>query len=145
MGSMVATAVLLVVLIGTCSLRYSAMREARKAAVNMTAARLAATLCESWRGLSGDETYSPIAHLGSAMTINESKGLGAPEDFTLLGNYAIALDGSSYYATLSWKDVATGLRALNVTVAWDPQAKGQSSAEHASKSFQLTSYCICDG
>ena len=106
------------------------------------AARIGLMLCESWRGVKGIETYDPTAHLGSVLTITESTGPDKPEDFTLLGSYTVTLDGANYYTTLSWKDVSTGLRALNIVVAWVQRDQGQSSINDADKSFKLTTYAF---
>ena len=100
-------------------------------------------LCESWRGLKGTKTYDPAAHLGTALTITQSAtGPDKPVDFTLLGNYTVTLNGANYYITLSWKDVSTGLRALNIVVAWAQRTQGVSSLNDADKSFKLTTYAL---
>ena len=144
-GTMIAVVILLVALIGTSSFRYYAALDARKADAQTTAARIALMLCESWRGIRGDETYDPTAHLGSDMDITASGGPGKPEDFTLLGSYTVVLDDAdpdsvNYYTTLSYKDVQPGLRALNVVVAWAQRAAGQDGTANVDKSFRLTIY-----
>jgi len=144
-GTMVAVVVLLVALIGTSSFRYYAALDARKADAQTTAARIALMLCESWRGIRGDEAYDPTAHLGSDVDITPSNGSGKPEDFTLLGSYTVVLDDAdpdsvNYYTTLSYRDVQPGLRVLNVVVAWAQRAPGQDGTENVDKSFRLTIY-----
>lgn len=145
-GTLVAVVILLIALIGTSTFRYSAALDGRRADSQTRAARIALALCESWRGLSGEATYDPIQLGTSEMSIAQSswKGHTTPDDFTLLGNYAVVLDADdpdsvNYYATLSWQDVQPGLRALNVDVAWAQRAPGDS-AENVDKSYALTVY-----
>ncbi len=139
---MISIFVLLVALIGTSNFRYYSTLDAQKATAKITAARIGLTLCESWRGLGGVETYDPAASLGTALTITPGTGPAKPEDFTLLGSYTITLNGANYYITLSWKDVSTGLRALNIIVVWAQREQGTSSLNDADKSFKLTTYAL---
>ena len=139
---LIALVVLVVAILGTSNFRYYCVLDAQKAAARTTAARVGLMLCESWRGLGGDETYDPAAHLGSALKITTgTSGPAKPADFTLLGNYTVTLNGSYYYTTLSWKDVSTGLRALNTVVAWAQRSQGVSTSfSSADKTFKLTTY-----
>jgi len=146
---MVAVVILLIALIGTSTFRYAAALDGRRADAHTTAARVALTLVESWRGVSGELTYDPVVHLGAGLNITAGKGPLKPEDFTLLGSYTIRFnDGAGvndYMATFSWKDIQPGLRALNVVVVWASreQADGgnqQNPVDAADKSFGLTVY-----
>ena len=139
---MVAIVILLVALIGTSNFRYFSALDAKKAAARITAARIGLMLCENWRGLGGTETYDPATYFGSDLTITQSAGPHKPEDFTLLGSYTVTLNGANYYVTLSWKDVSTGLRALNIVVAWAQRPQGLSSLADVDKSFRLTTYAL---
>jgi len=139
---MIAIAILLAALIGTSNFRYFSALDAQKATARITAARIGLMLCESWRGLGGVDTYDPATYFSSALTITQSAGPDKPEDFTLLGSYTVTLNGANYYITLSWKDVSTGLRALNIVVAWAQREQGQSSLNDADKSFKLTTYAL---
>jgi len=139
---MIAIAILLAALIGTSNFRYYSALDAQKAAAKITASRIGLMLCEDWRGLGGIETYDPAAYLGTALTITPSAGPDKPGDFTLLGSYTVTLNGAKYYITLSWKDVSTGLRALNIIVAWAQREQVQSSLNDADKSFRLTTYAL---
>ena len=140
---MISIFVLLVAFIGTSNFRYYSTLDAQKATAKITAARIGLMLCESWRGVKGTETYDPTAHFGSTLTITQSiAGPDKPEDFTLLGNYTVTLNGANYYMTLSWKDVSTGLRALNIVVAWAQREQGTSSLNDADKTFKLTTYAL---
>jgi len=139
---MIATVILVVAILGTSNFRYYCVLDTQKAAARTTAARMGLMLCESWRGLGGDETYDPATYFGSEMTIAQSiAGPSKPADFTLLGKYTVALNSATYYTTLSWKDIGTGLRALNVVVVWAQRPQGASiSFSDADKTFKLTTY-----
>jgi hypothetical protein len=144
-STLISLAIILVALIGTISFRYYATLDARKAAAQTTASRIALLLCENWRGINGDAGYDPVAYLGSDIKLTQSEGPGGPDDFTPLGSYKIVLDeeddtaeGADYFVTLSWKDIQPGLRALNVVVAW--AQRGQRGLENTDKSFILTTY-----
>ena len=146
-GTLIAVAIILVALIGTSSFRYYAALDARKAAAQTTASRIALMLCENWRGMQGDLNYNPIAQLGTDVTLIQSEGPDCPDDFTLTGSYKIILDeedndaeGADYFATLSRKDIQPGLRALNVIVAW--AQRGESGFENTDKTFTLTIYTL---
>ena len=147
-GTMVAVTILLLALIGTSTFRYAAAMDGRKARAHTTAARVALALSESWRGIKGDPTYNPAAHLGSDLEVAAGEGPDKPEDFTLLGSYTVQFDDGAgvddYTATLSWKDIQPGLRALNVVVAWvsheQPVEGKKDAAATPDKSFGLTVY-----
>ena len=151
-SSLIAVAIILIAIIGTSNFRYYTALDSRRATAQTEAARISLLLCESWRGLQGDLSYDPITNLGSDLTINSSKGPECPEDFTSLGSYLIKLDKNdgqddseyhiSYYATLSWKDIQPGLRALNVTVAWAQRDLSVGGYDSTDKSFTLTIYTL---
>ncbi len=138
-----AILILAVAVIGASAYRYHSALDARKADERATATRIAVLLCENWRGVggavSGDEAFNPENYWGHGLEFNASgEGPAVAVDFTSLATYSIEINGITYYTTLSWKDVATGLRALNVVVAWSQQGSG--SFADADKSFRLTTY-----
>ena len=147
-GTMVAVAILLIALIGTSTFRYAAALDGRRADAHTTASRIALTLCENWRGVKGAPTYNPTAYSGSDLEVAAGEGPDKPEDFTLLGSYTVQFDDGAgvndYAATLSWKDIQPGLRALNVVVAWvsreQPVEGKNDAAATPDKSFGLTVY-----
>ena len=143
-STMVAVTILLIALIGTSTFRYAAALDGRRADAHATAARIALTLCESWRGVRGDQTYDPTVLLGSGLQVAAGEGPVKPEDFTLLGSYTIQFDDEAgvndYTATLSWKDIQPGLRALNVIIAWASREHEVDDESAADKSFGLTVY-----
>ena len=98
---MVVTIILVVAVFGASGYRYYAALDARKAAMQMTAARVCLLLCESWRGVKGSETYDPTANLSSDLTITTGTGLAKPDDFTLLGSYIVVANGIDCYVTMS--------------------------------------------
>lgn len=141
---MVAILIMSLAVLGASGYRYYAALDARKAAMHRAASEIALLLCESWRGLEGIDTYDPTEHFGGDLEITQSSQSSysaAPEDFTLLGSYTVVSSSvNNYYVTLSWKNVATGLRALNVAVAWSHRPT--ASAVDAERSFKLTTYTL---
>jgi len=90
----------------------------------------------------GDKAYDPVARLGDGMTITASTGPDAPGGYTALGSYKIELNGITFYATLSWKDFSSSLRALNTDLVWAQRTHEQTDINDADKSFQLTTYVL---
>ncbi len=140
-GTMVAISILSIAIIGTANFRYYSALDSRKAVMLNRAARVAVTLSESWRAVGGAETYDPVENLGSDIIITQSTidEVGYDETFTLLGSYEVVLNGTAYYTTLSWKDVSTGLRALNVIVTWAQRGEQGNGTDD---SFKLTTYAL---
>ena len=139
---MIAITILVAALIGTSNFRYYSALDAKKATAKITASRIGLMLCENWRGLGGIETYDPVAYLSSDLTITTSTGPAKPGDFTFLGSYTVTVNNAHFYITLSWKDVSTGLRALNIIVSWAQRDQSTSSLNDADKSFRLTTYAL---
>lgn len=146
---MIAIAILLIALLGTIILRYTAALDSRRANAQTTAARIALMLCESWQGINGDETYDPATQLGSDFKVSEGSGPANPDDFTLLGSYTVIFDSgtgvNNYMTTLSWKDIQPGLRALNAVVAWASREQLEGAIQQidgvsVDKSYELTVY-----
>jgi len=136
---LLATVVLLIAILGASAFRYNAALSARQADAQMTAARTALLLCESWRGVGGSTTYDPVASLGSELVIEHAdQGPTKPDDFGSLGRYRITTDGVEYYAALAWRNVSPGLRALHIAVAWGQP--GLHNQYHHRRLFKLTNY-----
>lgn len=135
--AMIASLILLVAIIGSMSYRYSSKLDERKANMQASAARIAVTLYEGWRGLNGAAAYNPTSYTWPDMTISAGQGPANPADFTKLNSYVIKTNEYNYTATLSRQNVtgSPGLRALNVIVAWPTSGSGT-----ANNSFTLTSY-----
>lgn len=138
---MFAAAVVSIAVIGGISYRFYSSLDGRRAAIHATTARVALLLCESWRGTNGSLTYDPVAHLDSdSLTITAGDGPEAPDDFTTLSSHKIIVSDVTCYATLSFNDIDTCLRALNVRIAW--QRRDQSNKEFSDMDsvFELNSY-----
>lgn len=155
---MIATVIFVIAVLGTSAFRYHATLGVRYADSKMTAARIAQLLCESWRGSSdpnafdAEEALDLEGILGSEfeqiLNIDDKDhGPYVTGEFALLDHYEIEIgtgDGDnmvSYWATLSWRDVSPGLRALNVVVAWDSRnSSSHYSLNGAYRTFKLTTY-----
>ncbi len=139
---MITIAILSVVVIGASGYRYYAALDARKASMQATASRIGLLLCESWRGVNGTDTYDPVAQFSSELAITENLNFNnygyKDENFTLLGNYEVSINSTNYCAILSWKDVATGLRAVNIVVVWPLQDGYLQGSPYGP--FELTTY-----
>lgn len=141
---MAAILILSVAVIGASAYRYHSALDARKADETAVATRIALLLCENWRGINGDETFNPQDYWGQGLPVIEVSGQGpeVPIGFTQLQTYTVEINNVLYFVTMSWQDVAAGLRALNVTVAWNQRGAGHGSKAfaNADKSFRLTTY-----
>ncbi|MBN2139339.1 MAG: hypothetical protein JW720_16165 [Sedimentisphaerales bacterium] len=140
-STMVAVAIITIAVIGTSRLRFYSALDSRRAAMHITAGRAAEMLCESWRAVKGAETYNPSTLLISDLGLAPYRAIaGTPEEggFTCASSYKLRLNDADYYATLSWKDVAPGLRALNVAVAW--AKRNGEEADSSDCVFRLTTY-----
>lgn len=140
--AMNAIAILAIAVIGASAYKFCATMDAQKAETYITSARIGHMLCESWCGLQGAENYDPATHLGSGLAITQSDGPDAPPGFTSIGTYELLLNDVVYHINMSWKNVNTDLRALNVVLVWPQRVHGQSEIEQADKSFELTTYIL---
>lgn len=139
-----AILVLTVAVLGTSAYRYHATLDVRTAEKKTTGARIGCLLCETWGGTSDPNAFDPISHLGTDLaitSISSSEAPGTPSGHRELGTYTITVDGDDYCATLFWKDVSAGLRALSVLIVWDWDPQVHSIGSYPiSKSFRLTTY-----
>ena len=118
---MVAIVVIAVAVIGAMGYRYYCALDARKADVQITAARVALLLLEGWNGAGGGLDYDPEAAQFNSTELPVSSEEGSPavpDGFKGLGSYHIVANRVNYYATLSYKDTTDGPRVLNVSIAW---------------------------
>ena len=136
---MVAIAALAIVVIGTAGYRYYSALDMRRATMHLTAGRLALTLNESWKGAAGSEYFDPVGRFTSVMSIQQAEsGPDVPEGLTVLDYYKIVVEENTYYATLSYQDMAEGLRALNVVISWDRYNSAPDSDSEIHQSYTLT-------
>ena len=140
--TLVASVVLVIAILGNSGYRYQSLLSAQRADRWKTAATTAQFLFQSWAGMQGIGTFNPVSALGSSITIAADAGPSADAGFTSRGSYHIDLNGDRYFATLAWKDVESGLRALNVKVAWAQSKRGSTTFADADKSFALTAYAV---
>ena len=138
---MVASVVLLIAVLGTSSIRYHTVLNARKAEAQISAARVGSLLCESWRGFLGNAAYDPVASLNPDVDIVVSvEGPAVGTGYTGLGSYKVIIDEMNFYSTLSWQDVSAGLRLLNVSVSWDQRGYDTAAFADADKTIALSTY-----
>ena len=143
---MAAIVILAIAVLGAGGYRYYSALDARKAADQSTAARVALLLSENWRDLGYDRTadYDPAAYFASdsEMTVEDSH-VGPPyaSGFTALGKYQIFVKDVPYYAALSYRNDAADLRTLNAVVGWAPNRNSVDGATiRIDKTFKLTTY-----
>jgi hypothetical protein len=137
----VALTALAIIVVGHSLNAYHARLDIQRSVWYSTAVATALTLSESWLSAKGSPTYDAAAALGSEMTIATGSGPGAPSGFTSRGSYSVSVDGISYRATLSSRELDTALRALNVTVAWSDRGTTPSALTWT---FPLTTYVLLD-
>jgi hypothetical protein len=137
---MSAIAILSIAVIGITGYRYCSTLDAHKADANIASARIGQLLCESWRGMQGSENYDPVSHLGAGLAITAGNGPEAPSGYAVLGSYEIIMNNVTFYATASWKDINSNLRALNIALIWAQRSQGQNDIDEADRSFELTTY-----
>ena len=140
--TIIASIILVIAIIGTAAYRYQAAMSAHKTDLYSTGVRIALLLCECWAGADGNNTFNPVTTFSPQLNISTSTtGTAAPTGYTKLGYYKIIVDGVSYFATLSWKDISTeSVRALHVIVKWDLCDRGTNTLAAANQSYHLTTY-----
>lgn len=142
--SMIAAVILIIGFMGTMQLRYAVSLSARQGDLHATAARTCLMLTENWRGANNPNAFNPVTLTSSdnaSLVIEASaNGPDVPADFVKYGSYRIVVDDAYYYGVLSHKDVAVGLRALNVEVAWKQRGAGPTEYTDTDKTFTLASY-----
>ncbi len=134
--TMVAVLVLMIIVTGSLSYRYVSAANIEKSQQHLTAMDLAVTFLETWQGVSGASTFDPEIVFAGNLPLDDGSGENQPSGYTLLGKYEVTDDNDTYQLTLSWNDVGSSLRALNVIVAWTP------GKETDTKTYQLTTYAV---
>ena len=148
---MVAMVVIIIGVMGAMGFRYYCVLDAKKADVQMTAARIATLLLEDWKGMGG-LAYVPNTSLpsSSGLTVAAIATTGPVAVFpsSILNNtsYHVVcnVNASSiihYYVTLS--SAATLPRTLNVSVGWcsNYNAGTLSAADRTNRVISFTTYC----
>ncbi len=138
--TVIAIVIIGLAVLGTMTLRYQSTLDVRRAEVATAASRVALTLTETWRGLQGSATFNPVVLLSEELPMQLGDGPAEPNGFTPLGDYVVDLANVNYYTTLSYKDVNSSLRALNVTVTWQQGGTAGAVLDDSDKTFGLTTY-----
>lgn len=140
--TLISSVILVIAVLGNSNYRYQSMLLAQRADMWRSAATVAQLLSQSWAGVQGISTYDPVSSLSPGISLATNAGPSQGAGFTWLGSYRIDLNGTRYFATLSWQDVQSGLRALNVKVAWSQSERGSTTFSDADKSYALTTYYV---
>jgi prepilin-type N-terminal cleavage/methylation domain-containing protein len=77
---MVAVAIIAVAVIGAMGFRFYCVTDAKKADVQVNAARIASMILENWKGMGGEKSYNPKTQFGSftsQFTITPDQQVGA--------------------------------------------------------------------
>ncbi|MHC4623483.1 MAG: type IV pilus modification PilV family protein, partial [Planctomycetota bacterium] len=123
----VAILVIAIGVLGAIGYRYWCALDARRADVQITAARLGSALLESWKAGGGfapsepENNYDPEDLAFEPEVTISASGTGPGGFNDVFGNYLIVANRANYYATLSYQDAAGEPRCLNVAVAWMPR------------------------
>ena len=138
--------VVVIAFIGAMGYRYCCALNARKADVQVSAARLGAMLLETWKAAGGYSRSDPLNDynpeelaFGPEVLITDSGSTGPGGLENEFGNYLIVANRVNYYATLSYQDVAGQSRTLSVNVAWMPRFQQWDPSEPY-QSVNLTTY-----
>ena len=140
---MCAVTVILAAVLGAGHYRYYAIRDAHRAELHITAARLAVGLLESWKGAGCSDTFDPVSQLGGILDIDSgSSGEPPPglSDATLAGSWRVVVGGTSYFMTLSHADQISEPKLINVAVAWSRRDPESDLYADADASHSMTTY-----
>lgn len=129
-----ASVILMVIVSGTLHYRYFATLDIEKAKKNLDAVEITVALSQAWQGANGVETFDTVTSFSPLLTISEGTGESAPDGYTLLGKYDVQSDDVTFHTTMSYKDIDSKMRHLNLITSW---INGSSTSE---KTFQMTSY-----
>ena len=121
---MVAAVVVVFAVLGAMAFRYVTALDARKADIQISAARVGLLLLEGWKGEAGLESFDPTdGKFESGIVIIDSGGGPAvPAGFIGLAtgpSFEIKENNTYFYATLSSiASTSTDPKQLNVCVGW---------------------------
>jgi prepilin-type N-terminal cleavage/methylation domain-containing protein len=148
---MMVVLIISVAVIGATSFRTYCVMDAKKADVQINAARVGSMLLETWKGMGGYSSYDPsvefpLSSYGSQFTITKTTtGLAQPTGFTALANNYQVLDKANnvyYYVTLSFKAAVVSPSeplALNATIV-RRQNYAAGSVAGTDKTLKMTTY-----
>jgi hypothetical protein len=148
-----------IVVIGILSFRYQSVLNLHKAQYQESAAYVAELLCQSWKGVNGNESFDPLDLFDTMLNIEQKNGMNEtdtawPTGFVLLKTYVVMIDSIPYYAALGYRDIQPGLRGLTVMVAWTQRGltSGREDGgrwvldnfDQTDKIYRLTTYVNTD-
>jgi prepilin-type N-terminal cleavage/methylation domain-containing protein len=148
---MVVVLIISVAVIGATSFRTYCTVDAKKADVQINAARVGSMLLETWKGMGGFSNYDPslefpLSTYGSQFAITKTTtGLAGPTGFTPLANKYQVLDKANnvyYYVTLSYKSAVASPAeplALNATIVRRPDYAAGSVTTN-NQMLKMTTY-----
>ncbi|MBN2456984.1 MAG: prepilin-type N-terminal cleavage/methylation domain-containing protein [Sedimentisphaerales bacterium] len=148
---MVAIVLIVVAVIGAAGFRYYCALDAKKADVEMTAARLGMLLLEDWKCSASSSSYDPVSQFNAKLNISSvSTGIVVqPAGFNLLGVYSISEQnvGVNYGAALSYTIVdltepdmyPISVKVLNATVGWPVGSQTGPTSSNV-RSVSLSTY-----
>ena len=138
--SLVAITILLAAVVGGLWYQYFATLDANKADMHIASHRIGLLLLEGWKAEEAQTDYDPVVLFGSEMDIaNSTAGEPGAQLSELLGSYVVEDDGVNYYITLSYADVASMPRVINVSVAWNHKG-GNSDYSEVDSETSITSF-----
>jgi type II secretory pathway pseudopilin PulG len=153
---MVVVLIIAIAVIGAMGFRSFCVTDAKRADVQVNAARIASMVLENWKAKAGAISYDPtttgdLKQLVSQYTISTSSSTSAPAPVltNVLGKYQVRDIGYSasiyYYVTLSYQTdtyvtttpVTVQIRAMNVSISWN-QKYGTTGS--TGKTISMTTY-----
>ena len=148
---MAAMLVISIAVLGAMVYRYNSMQHAREGRARLVAGRVALLILENWKGIAGDEEFSPITDIGTTipddnLILSSGQSGFLPSGFSGVSpssdppHYRIVTDDVNYYALLGYKDFLNKpLRELNVRVVWRHDY-GVGAITEQDKNVSLSSY-----
>ena len=148
---MVVILIISVAVIGATSFRTFCVVDAKKADVQINAARIGSMLLETWKGMGGFSSYNPslefpLSTYGSQFSITTTTtGLTEPTGFTALASKYQILDKANnvyYFVTLSYKPAVASPSeplALNATIVRRPDYTNGSITTN-DQTLKMTTY-----
>lgn len=153
---MLTVLIIAIGVIGAMSFRFYSTADAKKADVQVNAARIGSMLLENWKGLGGLSSYNPVTQFNitgfsSQFTIITTTSSSAPAAnlSTKLNNTSYQIrdlaNGVYYYVTLSYQTdtsatptgVSVSLMALNASISWN---QGYGTSGTKVNTISMTTY-----
>jgi Tfp pilus assembly protein PilV len=138
---MVVVLIIAVAVLGAMSFRFYSTVDAKKADVQVNAARIGSMILENWKGTGGLPAYNPVTQFGTLFSSHYT--ITGPAG----GKYTV-LDKSNnvyYYVVMTYQTEAIAIPAgvtvnvpvLNVAISWNQKYDDQSAAARV---LSMTAY-----